>query len=126
MEQKNKITHFSQLIVWQKAHELVLLIYDQSDHFPSDERFSLVTQMRRCVVSITSNIAEGFGRRTLNDKRHFYDMAVGSIFELQNQLYIVRDRKYISTDSFDKATKLSVDVLMMTNALISSLSRFPS
>ena len=121
METKKKITHFTDLYVWQKGHGLVLLIYDLSDRFPSDERFGLVNQMRRCVVSITSNIAEGFGRRTLNDKRHFYDMAVGSIFELQNQLYIVRDRKFISLEDFGQATKLSTDVLMMTNALIASL-----
>ena len=122
MEQK-KISHFTDLNVWQKAHELVLLIYDLTDHFSQDERFGLTSQMRRSAVSITSNIAEGFGRRTFSDKRHFYDMAVGSIFELQNQLYIVRDRKYVSSNSFDLATKFSTDVLMMTNALISSLSR---
>lgn len=92
MEPKNKITHFTHLHVWQKAHELVLLIYNLSDRFPADERFGLVNQMRRCVVSVTSNIAEGFGRRTHNDKRRFYDMTVGSLFELQNQLYIVRDQ----------------------------------
>lgn len=66
-----KIRHFTDLIVWQKGHQLVLLIYEKTETFPSDERFGLTIQMKRAAISITSNISEGFGRRTINDKRHF-------------------------------------------------------
>jgi four helix bundle protein len=73
MKPKNKkIISFTDLIVWQKAHQLVLDIYKITEKFPKKETYSLTDQMRRAAVSVSSNIAEGFGRYTYKDKIHFY------------------------------------------------------
>ncbi|PIR85063.1 hypothetical protein COU15_02725 [Candidatus Kaiserbacteria bacterium CG10_big_fil_rev_8_21_14_0_10_45_20] len=69
------IHHFSQLVAWQRAHVLVLLVYKHTRTLPDGEKFGLTSQMRRASVSETSNIAEGFGRRTATDKNSFYTMA---------------------------------------------------
>lgn len=76
--------------------------------------------MRRCSVSITSNIAEGFSRSTLKDKNQFYFISLGSITELQNQLIISRDLKYIGEDTFKKLADQSVFVHKLVNGLIKS------
>lgn len=74
MEKNKKLSKFTDLIVWQKGHKLVLLIYKITKTFPSEEKFGLISQMQRSAVSITSNISEGFGRRTSLDKKRFYDI----------------------------------------------------
>ena len=94
------IKKFTDLVAWQEAHVLVLLIYKTTAHFPADERFGITNQMRRAVISITSNIAEGFGRETAKDKAHFYTMAKTSLAELENQGIAARDLKYMNTESF--------------------------
>lgn len=119
--QKQKIEKFTDLVAWQKGHELVLLIYQLSNQFPLDERFGLTSQVRRAAVSITSNLAEGFGRRTPPDKKRFYDMAMGSVYEIQNQLMIARDIQFISPISFQSAFDLSQDVRFLTISLIQSI-----
>ena len=68
--------------MWKKAHSLVLVIYNITREFPSEERFGLVSQMRRAAVSIPANIAEGFKKQTLKDKSNFYNIAQGSLEEL--------------------------------------------
>ncbi len=68
---KDTVRDFSDLIAWQKAHQLVLLTYRVVKHFPANEQFILVSQMTRAAISISSNIAEGFGRSTAKDKRQF-------------------------------------------------------
>ncbi len=78
MEHK-KIRSFTDLVAWQEGHKLVLSVYILTKSFPQEELYSLTNQLRRAVVSITSNIAEGFNRKTLNDKSHFYIMAHGSV-----------------------------------------------
>ncbi len=72
--------HFPEMPVWQKAHEAVLLVYELTGAFPESERFGLTSQMRRAAVSITSNIAEGFGRQTSKDKARFFLYARGSCY----------------------------------------------
>jgi four helix bundle protein len=92
-----KIRFFTDLLVWKKGHELALLIYRLTKSFPTEEKYGLVSQMRRSSVSVTSNLAEGFGRRGKADKKRFYDMSIGSLYELENQLFIARDVDLIST-----------------------------
>jgi len=87
---------FKELTAWQKAHELVLFVYKCTKRFPDEEKFGLTSQTRRAAVSVTSNIAEGFGRRTAQDKIHFYTMSKTSLAELQNQFLIAYDLHYIS------------------------------
>lgn len=118
--EKQKITSFTQLIVWQKAHQLVINIYRMTKLFPADEKFGLSDQMRRCAVSITSNIAEGFSRQGKKEKIQFYYTSRGSLTELQNQLLIARDIHYINKADFDSAARETVEVHKILNGLISA------
>lgn len=118
---KEKIRSFTDLICWQKGHKLVLLIYDITKDFPGKEMYSLIDQMRRCVVSVTSNIAEGFSRKSKKEKVQFYYMALGSITELQNQLLISRDLKYLTNSEFQSIAQQTVFVHKLINGLIKSI-----
>lgn len=97
---ENKIKSFTDLITWQENHKLVILVYKITKGFPKEETYSLVDQMRRAATSITSNIAEGFGRQTYKDKIHFYYQAQGSLIELKNQIIISRDVGYLNKENF--------------------------
>ena len=113
-----KIKSFTDLNVWQEGHKLVLLIYKTTKKFPKDEKFSLVSQIRRAAVSITSNIAEGFSRRSYQEKLHFYSMAQGSLTEVQNQLLIGRDVGYLEKKEFEKIATRSISVHKLLNGII--------
>lgn len=121
---KRKITTFFDLYVWEEGHKLVLQIYQITKSFPSQERFGLIDQMCRAVVSITSNIAEGFSRQGIKEKVQFYLMAKGSLTEIQNQLYIARDVKYISYESFNKIWDQTIIVHKLITGLIKSVKSF--
>lgn len=119
MEDTNKkIKSFTDLIVWQKAHQLVLDVYRATKEFPKEEIFVLTSQVRRAVVSISSNIAEGFSRRSYPDKIHFFTMSSGSITELQSQLLIARDLGYLNTEQHSKLNDLTIEVHKLLNGLI--------
>jgi len=87
--------NYRELKVWQKARVLVKTVYQITNHLPKEEAFGLTSQMRRAVVSISSNIAEGAGRRTDKDFCRFLDIAYGSSFELETQLLLCIDLDYI-------------------------------
>ncbi|MEK7640978.1 MAG: four helix bundle protein [Patescibacteria group bacterium] len=116
-----KIKNFTDLIVWQKGHKLVLDIYKKTGQFPSTEVFSLTNQLRRAAVSITSNIAEGFSRKTHKEKLQFYFMALGSLSEVQNQLLIARDLNYLDAGLFDQMTLVSIEISKMLNGLMKAI-----
>jgi four helix bundle protein len=117
----NKITSFTQLTAWQKNHSLVLGIYAATEKFSKTEQFVLTSQIRRAVISITSNLAEGFSRYTRADKAHFYQMALGSTTEIQNQLIVSRDLHFMSSEIFKPLADLSIEVNKLINGLIKSL-----
>ena len=94
------IQKFTDLDTWKEGHQLVLLIYKTTSSFPKTETYSLVDQMRRAVVSVTSNVAEGFGRQGQKEKIQFLYLALGSCYELKNQLIISRDLNYLPTSNF--------------------------
>lgn len=119
-QQKNKIKSFTDLDAWKEGHKLVLMIYELTKKFPKEEIFGLVIQIRRAVVSITSNIAEGFSRQSYKDKLHFYVIALGSLTETQNQLLIARDLKYYTPEEFDKVAQQTIKVSKILNGLIRS------
>ena len=119
-----KISDFTDLIVWQKAHLLVLQVYRITRIFPSYEKFALVIQMQRAAVSITSNISEGFARRSKKEKLQFYYMALGSLSELRNQLLISRDLKYIDASIFAELEDKAIEVRKLLNGLIKTSSNF--
>ena len=119
-----KIKNFTDLLVWQSGHKLVLQIYKITKNFPQEERFGLTDQIRRAAVSITSNIAEGFGRIKYNDKAHFYTMALGSIYEVQNQLMIAKDIGYAAKNECDLLLTESISVSKMCSGLIKKTRSF--
>lgn len=96
----NTIQEFTDLFSWKESHKLVLMIYKIIRKFPKEETFALSDQMRRASVSITSNIAEGFGRQTLKEKIQFFYQAQGSLSEIKNQLIIAKDLNYINETEF--------------------------
>ena len=116
----NKIITFKDLIVWQKAHLLVLKIYKITKNFPRDEKYGLIDQMRRAAVSITSNIAEGFYWRTLLDKNNFYSIALSSLAELLNQIIISKDLSYIDNKTYVELDNDVVEVRKLLSGLIKS------
>lgn len=113
-----KIIRFTDLIAWQEGHKLVLMIYELTKSFPDDEKYGLINQMRRAIVSVTSCIAEGFSRQSSKEKVQFFKMAQGSLIEIQNQLLIARDVKYLTQEDFLKAADQSVIVHKLLNGLI--------
>jgi len=118
MNESSKIRSFTDLNTWKEAHKLVLAVYKITKNFPKEELFGLISQMRRAAVSITSNIAEGFSRRSYKEKIQFYSMAQGSNTELQNQLLIARDIGYLKELEFIKIANQSVTVHKLLNGLI--------
>ena len=118
MVQKDKITSFTQLDAWKEGHKLVLLVYKITKTFPREELYDLVSQMRRCAVSITSNIAEGFSRQSYKEKVQFYSMALGSVTELQNQLLVARDVGYLKVSKFHEIANKTVIVHKIINGLV--------
>lgn len=116
--EKEKIKNFTDLVVWQRGHQLVISVYKITNNFPKEEKFGLIDQIRRASVSVTSNLAEGFGRNKMNDKSHFYTMALGSLYEIQNQLLVSRDVGYISSKECDILFNESVEIGRMCSALI--------
>ncbi len=119
--EKQKIQNFTDLIVWQKGHKLVLEVYKQTKKFPKDELFGLVSQIRRASVSITSNIAEGFGRFSEKEKLHFYSFAYGSLMEVQNQIIIAKDLGFINEEEMSNIVPLATEVAKMLQVLISRI-----
>lgn len=101
MMSSGKIKEFTDLNAWKESHKLVLLVYKVTRSFPREETYSLTDQMRRAATSITSNIAEGFGRQTYKEKIQFYYMAQGSLIELKNQLIIAKDVGYFDKTNFE-------------------------
>jgi four helix bundle protein len=91
-----KLERFEDLLVWQRAHALTLTVYRMTARFPAEERFGLVSQMRRAAVSVPANIAEGFKRRSRPDKVRFYNISQGSLEELRYYLVLSRDLGYVS------------------------------
>ncbi len=115
---QGKIKSFTDLNAWKQAHVLVLEIYKMTQNFPKEEQFGLTNQIRRAVVSITSNIAEGFSRNSYREKAQFYSMALGSLTEVQNQLLIAKDLGYITNNEFSRTAELTITVSKLLNGLI--------
>jgi len=115
-----KIRSFTDLVAWQEAHKLVITIYKITKDFPKEELFGLANQMRRAAVSISSNIAEGFSRKSQVEKSRFYSMAQGSITELQSQLLVARDVGYMRRQGFEAIADQTVSVLKLIKGLMRS------
>jgi len=108
---------FKKLRVWERAHQLVLHIYGVTKLFPDDEKYGLTSQMRRSSSSIPMNLAEGCGKYSTPDILRFFQMALGSVHELEYQLILSKDLKYLKTDMFDSL----VDELGIIKAMLINL-----
>ena len=114
---------FEELDVWKKAHLLVLDIYKITVRFPKEERFGIVSQLRRAATSIPANIAEGFGRRTTKDYVRFLDMSAGSLNEARYFLILSRDLDHISPTEYSSLRSQCDEVGRLLGGLIQSLLR---
>jgi len=114
---------FKDLEVWQKSVDLTLEIYKLTKRFPKEEKFDLISQMRRCAISVPSNIAEGWGRESTKQYIHFLFIARGSMYELETQAIIANRLKYLDNDSHSVLTNRMTSICMMLNKLISTLKR---
>lgn len=117
------VQSYRQLIAWQKAMELVKMIYDLTDKFPREELFGLTQQVRKAVVAIPSNIAEGQGRNSTKEFLYHLSVAYGSLMETETQNLIAEMRNYITTDESAEVMEKSAEVGRLVNGLSNSLLR---
>ena len=115
------LKNYKELKVWQKSYQLCLEIYGINARFPKDEKYSLTSQIRRAVVSIPSNIAEGYGRKTTADYIRSLYIAYGSNCELETQMMLSGDLGYIDRDRLEVILGEINEVESMLKALIRSL-----
>ena len=115
------MSDFKKLNVWQKAHELTLLLYPATTGFPKSELYGLTSQMRRCCISIGSNIAEGCGRVGENEKARFLQIALGSLSELEYQVLVARDLGYVSSETAEALTKRILEIGRMLGSLVNKV-----
>jgi len=107
---------YRNLIVWQKAMQLSKLVYRLIEHFPAAEKYALSDQVRRAVVSIPSNVAEGCGRASNRDYAHFLSIARGSLYETMTQLEMAKEFGYL--ESIDEAETLASEISRMLTTLM--------
>ena len=117
MDYKLKSFSFENILVWQKSRVLAKEIYQITSTFPKEELFGISSQMRRCSISIPSNLAEGSSRRTAKDKARFTEIAFGSGLELLNQLIIALDLNYIEETKYLEIRVKLQEVTFLLNAL---------
>jgi four helix bundle protein len=124
MESKNpqrQVKRYQDLVAWQKARLLVKVVYQASRGFPREEIYALTSQIRRAAVSVPSNIAEGYGRGSLNDYVRFLQTARGSLYELQTQLVLAGDLEYMPASQVEALIIQSDEVSRILQGLIASL-----
>ncbi len=112
-----RIFSFEKLIAWQKGRELAILIFKTTKNFPKDETFGLTSQMRRCSISIASNLAEGSGRNSMKDKARFSEIAYSSSLELLNQVILSHDFEYVDENQYNQIREKITEVNMLIDGL---------
>ena len=113
--------NFEKLDVWQKAIDFADLVYNDTRHFPSDERFGLTSQMQRAAVSISSNIAEGTSRMSQTDYARLVEIATGSVFEVVSQAFVGRRQGFLNEDQFRGLYSAADEIGRMLSGLRKSL-----
>ena len=108
------IKTYRDLIVWQKSMNLITEVYKISANFPPNEVYGLCSQIRRSAISIPSNIAEGYGRKSTGDYKRFLQIALGSLFELETQIEIAFNLSFLSKNSFEEVYDRGLNVMDMT------------
>ena len=120
MKYMNLEKSYQKLIVWQRAKELVVLVYKLTNNFPKSEKFGLRSQMTRAAVSIVSNIAEGYSRKSVKDKKRFLEMAIGSLFELESDIEIAKELEFITTKEYEILDKKKGETGYLLNKYFSA------
>ena len=112
-----KVFSFEKLIAWQKSRELAKEVFKITKSFPKDEQFGMTSQMRRCSISISSNLAEGSGRSSMKDKARFTEIAFGSALELLNQLILSHDFEYITENTYTEIRQRIAEITLVIDGL---------
>jgi four helix bundle protein len=110
--------NYKDLIVWQKAHENVLLIYKHSNEFPKEEQYGITSQLRRAAVSIPTNIAEGCGKLTKKDFANYLQTAFGSTQEVEYLTFLSLELGFLNKDQFERMNSLTNEVKAMLISLL--------
>jgi len=117
------MNNFRDLDVWDKAVELATNIYDKTENFPKTEQYGLTSQIRRSAVSISSNIAEGAGRESKKEFKHFLNISTGSCYELETQLKISKNLEFLDEEKYNEIRKRLIEIQKMIYALRQSLTQ---
>lgn len=112
-----KVYQFEKLEVWQQSRQLVVTVYQLIKKYPQEERFAMCDQVRRAVISIPSNIAEGMGRLSIKETTHFLEIAFGSLMEVYCQLQVSVDLGYITEEEFKQIKPLIHSISRLLNGL---------
>ena len=112
---------FENLNAWKESRKLVVSVYQLLDSFPKFENYALCDQIRRSIISVPSNLAEGSGRISIKEQLHFYEIAYGSLMEAYNQLILASDLKYIEDENLNDLRPQIDTVARMLNGLRTSL-----
>ncbi|RAR70804.1 four helix bundle protein [Flavobacterium aciduliphilum] len=112
---------YRKLIIWQKAMDLVTKTYNSTKNFPKEEIFGLTSQIRRCSISVPSNIAEGHGRESNKEYLRFLNISIGSLFELQTQLEIAKNIEYLTDKDFNNLYEDSRELERMLVSFINKI-----
>lgn len=114
-----------ELVIWQRAIQMCVAIYEVTRTFPRDEIYGLTNQLRRAGVSVPSNIAEGYGRLSREQYRHFLGIAQGSNLEIQTQLEIAKELRFADPSQIIRAEALSIEIGKMLTVLLKRLRPIP-
>lgn len=120
------IKSYKELFVWQKGIKLVKEVFLLTNKFPQSELYGIIAQMRRSSISIPSNIAEGYGRKSTKSYTQFYAIAYGSALELETQLIIAKELKMTDEKYFTNPEQLLVEICKMLNAMITKMKQMPN
>lgn len=118
-----KTQKFQDLIVWQKAHKLVLGIYKETKNFPKEEVYGITSQIRRSAVSVAANIVEGYRKKGKKDKMRFFNISEGSIDETKYFLILSNDLEFIDKTVFEKLFDLADEISRLLNAYSNAIER---
>ncbi|MBI5192439.1 MAG: four helix bundle protein [Nitrospirae bacterium] len=116
------IKSYKDMIVWQKAMDLVELVYQATKQFPKEEQYGLTNQIRRAAVSVPSNIAEGQARQSTAEFKNFLSISRGSLAEVETQILLAQRLTYLSQQTVEEVLALQEEVNKMINSLISKLA----
>lgn len=114
---------FRKLIVWQRAHQLVLQVYKLTEKFPKNEMFGLTSQLRRAMVSVPANVAEGYAAGGKGQFKRYLDIEQGSLAEAEYYLILAQDLNYITPSQYEQAETLRAETGFLLHRLIESLNR---